>query len=215
MFIPSEYRIDDEDRLWAMVRRRGLGLLVSAEDARPPVATLVPTVLGQDDEGRAQLWGHMARANPQWRGFREDREVLCVFSGPDAYISPTWYVNRSYAPTWNFVHVHVQGRARPLHSDPGRTRWVLEQTVEEYEARQARPWSLSSLPEDYVAALLSRVAAFEIGVTRIEGHFKLGQDKPEADRRAVVAHLLAGGSEGQSATARAMEEELARGRPAR
>ena len=205
MFIPSEYRIDDEHRLWAVVRQRGLGLLVSAEDGCPPVATLVPSVVRPDEQGRAQLWGHMALANPQWRGFRDDREVLCVFSGPDAYISPTWYVNRPYAPTWNFIQVHVYGHPRLLRSDPERTRWVVEQTVEEYEGSQERQWQLSSAPEDYVRALLARVAAFEIEVTRMEGQFKLSQDKPEADRRAVIAHLLATDSEALRATARMME----------
>ena len=210
MFIPPEYRADDEDRLWALVAQRGLGSIVSAEDGHPPVATLIPWIVRPDDQGRARLWGHMALANPQWRSLRHDREVLCVFLGPDAYISPRWYVNRPYAPTWNFAQVHVYGHPRLLRPDPERTRWVLEQTVEEYEGRQSQPWRLSSAPEEYVKALLARVAALEIDVTRVEGQFKLSQDKPEADRRAVIAQLLRSDRGASQATARMMEEELAR-----
>ncbi|HEX2272781.1 MAG TPA: FMN-binding negative transcriptional regulator [Acidimicrobiales bacterium] len=210
MFVPAEYRVDDEDRLWALVRQAGLGLVVSAEDGQPPLATLFPCVVRPAEGTQARLWGHMALANPQWRSFRPDREVLCVFRGPDAYVSPTWYVNRPYAPTWNFAQVHVYGYPTVLRSDPHRTRRVLEQTVEEYEGRQPQPWRLSSVPEDYVQSLLAGVAAFEIEVTRMEGQFKLSQDKPEADRRAVIAHLLASDDTALHATARLMEEELAR-----
>ncbi len=213
MFVPAEYRIDDEDRHWALVRQERVGLIISAEEGQAPVATLVPYIVRGDDDERPRLCGHMALANPQWRGFQEDREVLSVFRGPDAYISPTWYVNGPYAPTWNFAEVHVYGYPKVLRSDPERTRWILEQTVEEYEAGQPEPWRLSSLPADYRDALLARVAAFEIDVTRIEGQLKMGQEKPEVDRRAVIAHLLASGSDKVRSTARLMEEELARKTP--
>ncbi len=208
MFIPREYQVTDEERLYDVVRRYPLGTIVSAENRRPPVATLVPFLLREED-GHRRLWGHMARQNPQWGGFRPDRELLCVFKSDDHYVSPSWYVNVPYAPTWNFIHVHLYGRPRLLgNSDEERARWILEQTVEEYESRRRAPWELT-LPEDYFARMLPRVKAFEIEVTRIEGQFKLSQDKPLEDRLAVIAELerLDGSAPG---VARLMRAELER-----
>lgn len=208
MFVPAEYRVDDEERLWEVVGAHGFATIVSAEDGRAPQATWIPHLVRDDEAGRRRLWAHMARANPQWRTFRPDREVLSIFQGPDAYVSPSWYVNGPYVPTWNYVLVHVHGYPRLLGpGDEARTRWLLEQTVEEYERRMHLPWQLD-VPERFFARLMRQVAAFEVVVTRIEGQFKLSQDKPEADRRAVIAALAEGDDPASRQIARLMLDEL-------
>lgn len=205
-----EYGVDDEERLWQVVGDHPFGTIVSAADGEAPLATLVPYLVQDAEGGRPRLWGHMGRANPQWRSFRADREVLNIFRGPDAYVSPSWYVNRPYVPTWNFVHVHVYGRPRLLGAgDDAAVRWLLEQTVDVYEAKLERPWRLD-VPEAYLKSLMDRVATFEIEVTRMEGQFKLSQDKPEADRRALIARLAEMDAGGGRAVADLMERELER-----
>ncbi len=207
MYIPTDYRIDDERRLWEVVREHSFATLVSATEGEPPLATLVPHLVASDRQGRHRLWAHMARANPQWRTFRPGREVLSVFRGPDAYISPSWYVNRPYVPTWNFVVVHVYGVPRLLGPDEEEEkRWVLEQTVEQHERGREDRWHLD-VPEPFFLDLMKQVAAFEIEVRRIEGQFKLSQDKPEADRRAVVAGLEAIDDPGARRIARLMRDD--------
>ncbi len=207
MHVPHEYRIDDEQRLWAVVREHSFATVVSAADGEAPQATLVPHLVVSDANGRTRMWAHMGAANPQWRTFRPDREVLSVFRGPDAYISPSWYVNRPYVPTWNFVVVHVYGVPRLLGpQDREEKRWVLEQTVEQYERRREDPWRLD-VPESFFLNLMDRTTAFEIEVRRIEGQFKLSQDKPEADRRAVVARLEATDDPAARQIARLMEDQ--------
>jgi transcriptional regulator len=207
VYIPDEYRVDDEGRLWDVVRDHSFATLVSAADGEAPVATLVPHLVVAHPDGRHRLWAHMAAANRQWRTFHPGRQVLSIFRGPDAYISPSWYVNRPYVPTWNFVAVHVSGVPRLLGpEDQAEKRWVLEQTVEQYERRRAAPWRLD-VPESFFLRLMEDVVAFEIELGGIEGQFKLSQDKPEADRRAVVARLAAVDDPGARQIARLMQDD--------
>ncbi len=207
MYTPDDYRVDDERRLWEVVRDHSFATLVSAADGGAPLATLVPHLVEVDPDGRHRLWAHMARANPQWTTFQPGRQVLSIFRGPDAYISPSWYVNRPYVPTWNFVAVHVYGVPRLLGpGDQPEKRWVLEQTVEQYERRREAPWRLD-VPESFFVGMMEHVAAFEIEVDRVEGQFKLSQDKPEADRRAVVARLTAMDDPGARQIARLMQDD--------
>ncbi len=206
MYIPPDYRIDDERRLWEVVRDHSFATLVSAADGEPPLATLVPHLVVPDPDGRHRLWAHMARANPQWTTFGPGRDVLSIFRGPDAYVSPSWYVNGPYVPTWNFVVVHVYGVPRLLGpDDQEEKRWVLEQTVEQHERHRRDRWRLD-VPEPFLASLMKEVTAFEIEVRRIEGQFKLSQDKPEADRRGVVAGLAATDDPGAHEIARLMQD---------
>jgi transcriptional regulator len=207
VYIPTDYRVDDERRLWEVVRDHSFATLVSAADGEAPMATLVPHLVVTDPDGGHRLWAHMARANPQWRTFEPGRQVLSVFRGPDAYISPSWYVNGPYVPTWNFVAVHVYGVPRLLGpDDQAEKRWVLEQTVEQHERGREAPWRLD-VPEPFLLSLMEEVVAFEIDVRRIEGQFKLSQDKPEADRRGVIAGLAATDDPGARHIARLMQDE--------
>ncbi len=165
MYIRPDYRIDDERRLWEVVRDHSFATLVSAADGEPPLATLVPHLVVPDPDGRHRLWAHMARANPQWTTFGPGREVLSIFRGPDAYISPSWYVNGPYVPTWNFVVVHVYGVPRLLGpDDQDEKRWVLEQTVEQHERHRRDRWRLD-VPEPFLASLMKEVTAFDRGAS--------------------------------------------------
>lgn len=190
MFIPGSFRIDDRDTLLAFIKRYGFATLVSTDAAGVPTATHVPLLL---DREAGVLLGHIARANPHWELFG-DRESLAVFHGPHAYISPSWYTVGPAVPTWNYAAVHVYGV--PTVIDADRTADVVDRLVTKYEKPRQNPWT-GELPEDYRRRLLAGIVGFELPLTRIEGKFKLGQNRSADDRAGTVAGLRADGGEGE------------------
>ncbi len=139
-------------------------------------------------ELRGVLQGHVARANPQWRHFREDQELLAIFHGPHHYISPTWYVHSPAVPTWNYAAVHVYGRPR-IVDDAAAIRGLLQELVRTYEQKQESPWN-GEIPDDYRDRMISAIVAFEIEITRVEAKFKLGQNREADDVSSVLKKLL-------------------------
>jgi transcriptional regulator len=196
MYIPAPFRIEDPALLLPLVERYSFATLVTVEDGTP-FATHLPLLLRR---GPDRLVGHMARANPQWRGLTQQREVLALFQGPHAYVSPSWYASTPNVPTWNYAAVHAYGEARLLE-DPAEVLALLQDTVQKYEAGFERPWPLEAAG-DYVERLRSGIVAFELHLTRLEGKFKLSQNKREADHAGIVAALEASGDP--------LERELAR-----
>ncbi len=188
MYTPPHFRAHSEDELYELMEKFSFATLVSAALEGPPTATLAPFVLRRDATNRRRLWGHIARANPQSQSLAENREVLVIFRGPDAYVSPSWYEDSPNVPTWNFTVVHAYGFPRLLAPDHWRTRWILEQTVDQYESRLEVPWRLE-VSAGYFASLVQGVVAFEIEVTRLEGQFKLSQNHSRANRLGVIAGL--------------------------
>jgi transcriptional regulator len=136
---------------------------------------------------RGKIVGHMARANPQWRQFDPEREVLAVFSGPHAYVSPSWYETHPSVPTWNYAAVHVYGRPRIIE-DPESVRASIQRLVDRYESDFETPWRMN-LPQRYETSRLRAIVAFEIEISRLEGKFKLNQKSDEVDRRNVADRL--------------------------
>jgi transcriptional regulator len=146
------------------------------------------------------LVSHMARANPQWQHFASGREALAVFHGPHSYISPSWYQAEVAVPTWNYATVHAYGVPR-VFDDHERVVSFLREIVTVYESGFERPWP-GNLPEDYRDKMIQSIVAFEIPITRIEGKFKLGQNRPAADTQGVFDAL----SRSDDADSRALAE---------
>ena len=139
----------------------------------------------------------MARANPQWGHFSNGTDVMVLFQGPHAYISPSWYLAPG-VPTWNYAVAHVYGSARAI-DDPSRIKEIVERLTEKYECNNRPPW----VPA-YDQGLLQAIVGIEIGIKEVQGKFKLGQNRSAADRAAVVSRLEASGSDSDSALARFM-----------
>ena len=146
----------------------------------------------------------MARANPQWRQFDAGRDVLVVFSGPHAYVSPTWYETHPAVPTWNYAAVHVHGRPRIIN-EPDAAKAIIKQLVERHEADQLTPWRMD-LPRSYEIGMLRAIVAFEIEISRIEAKFNLNQKSDDVDRRNVAARLDALGFDDAKAVAGLMRQ---------
>jgi transcriptional regulator len=199
MYVPTYYREADQEKLFDFIEAHSFGLIVSTLNGEL-FATHLPFLV-ERKEGR--LLAHLARANPQWREL-EGREVLVVFSGPHAYVSPTWYEDEDVVPTWNYVAVHAYGACR-LVEEPDAVAEILSRTVATYERGMPRPWSVDPA-SDFFVKMARMVVGFRVEITRLEGKWKLNQNHP-AERREKVARALAesGDPDGQ-AIARLMAE---------
>src|SRR5206468_2683175 len=133
------------------------------------------------------LLSHMARANDQWQDFARGAEALVIFQGHHTYISPSWYEIHPSVPTWNYMVVHAYGTPR-LITDDDRIRAALRELVATHESAFDEPWPMD-LPDDYLRKMLRGIVAFEIPITRLEGKFKLSQNRSERDRQLVIAAL--------------------------
>jgi transcriptional regulator len=190
MYVPEPFAETDRDTLFDLIEANAFGLLVTVEDG-VPVASHIPLILDRAGGEHGTLLAHVGRANPQWRGFDGKTEVLSVFQGPHAYISPGWYDPANPAvPTWNYAVVHAYGVPR-IVEDPAHVRAQQEALVARFEAGRDEPWSLDSQKADYVEGMLKGIVAFEIPVARLEGKFKLNQNHPEGNRRGAIRGLRA------------------------
>jgi transcriptional regulator len=183
MYVPTHFSVDDRESLDRVIRDNPFGLLVGTTDSAP-LATHLPFLLDGD-----RLLGHVARGNPHWKTIDGATEMLAVFSGPHAYVSPRWYAPGPAVPTWNYVSVHVYGAPRVI-AETASVRALLDTLVGEYEAGA---WSLDAQDAEYIDRMMRGIVAFEMPVTRIEGKFKLSQNRPAEDRRRVAAELAASG----------------------
>jgi transcriptional regulator len=188
VYLPPVFTESDDEVLIEHIERHDFGMLVSNGSAGL-IASQIPFLVERRD-GALLLLGHLARANPQCADLDGAAgELLATFAGPHAYISPGWYAAGPAVPTWNYATVHAYGRARKI-VEPGPLRDLVRRLSERHEAREAAsPWRMGDLPEDYLRGMLRGIVGFEIAVSRLEGKFKLSQNRPAADRPRIAAAL--------------------------
>jgi transcriptional regulator len=204
MYSPKHYSQSEVPLLHRFMAEHAFVTLVSAQDGLP-TATHLPVLLDPDRGDHGTLVAHMARANPQWRGFDRDREVLAIFHGPHGYVSPAWYEEVPNVPTWNYAVVHAYGT--PTLLEPAALASILQRLTETYEAPFERPWTLE-LSEPWTRGLLGAIVGFEGRISRLEGKFKLNQNKTPEDRQRVVDALERGGLPGDLALAALMRDTV-------
>lgn len=185
MYAPAAFRVDDRPTLERFVAKHPFATLVSL-GATGLHASHVPLLLEGPPDATC-LVGHLARGNPQGRDFDGSVEALAIFHGPHAYVSPAWYATTPAVPTWNYAVVHAWGRPRTI-DDPVRRRALLERLVEHFEASRTAPWR-PALPADFRERMERGITPFELPVERIQGKFKLGQNRPSADAPGLLAGL--------------------------
>jgi transcriptional regulator len=208
VYLPPPFSEPRTELLIEHIERYEFGLLVS-HGREGLIASQIP-FLAERRDGRLYLQGHFARANPQGADLdvpgAGDGEALAIFAGPHAYVSPTWYGAGPAVPTWNYAAVHAYGAARTV-VDPDWLRGLLRRLTERHEAREpAPPWRMEDLPAPYLDAMLNGIIGVEIAVTRLEGKFKLSQNRPAADRPRIIAALESRDDPDSRAVARLMRE---------
>jgi transcriptional regulator len=204
MYLPHAFEERNQARIHAMMREHSFATLVSQVEGAP-FATHLPLLLDPNRGPHGTLLGHVARANPQWRSL-EGQEVLVLFQGPHAYVSPAWYETELNVPTWNYVAVHAYGRARLIEA-PDELFGLLQRLVHLYESDRPEPW-VPDLPEEFLQARLAAIIGFELEITRLEGKFKLGQNRPEQDRLAAGRTLAESGDSQGAEVGELMISEL-------
>jgi transcriptional regulator len=190
MYRPDEFRVEDIARMHALMRARPFASLVSSGSAGL-YASHLPTVL-KNEGSYGVIECHLARANPHWKDVASGNEALMIFQGPEAYITPNWYPSKAehgkVVPTWNYASVHAYGCPETMENKDWLRRHVGELTAQQ-EQTQARPWALSDAPQSYVDAMLRGIVGFRIVITRIEGKWKMSQNRELDDQLGVTKGL--------------------------
>ena len=191
MYVPRFNQISDRALLLEAMRAYSFAILFGPVDesitAAQHYGTHLPLVV-RDEGPHGVLEGHFAKANPHWQALA-NRETLVVFPGPHSYVSPSLYVEQVSVPTWNYIAVHAYGLLQLVQEEAAKEA-LLFNLIEANEPAYADKWR--GMPEDYRRRLLGGIVGFRIPITRIEGKFKLSQNRSEADRRGVEAAHRAG-----------------------
>jgi transcriptional regulator len=184
MYIPPPNRIEDREPINAFIQAHSFATVISNGGGKT-VASHLPVLF---DEQSNVLRSHMARANGQWKQFADGGEVLCIFHGPHAYISPSWYDQQHTVPTWNYAVVHVYGK--PSLVDEAELKQIVLDTTAKFESTRQTPWKIP-LSEQEIAAMLKAIVGFRIEVVRVEAKFKFGQNRSREDQEKMLRNLQA------------------------
>ena len=191
MYQPPAFREDRTEVQHALIRAHPLGLLITAGPGGL-MANAVPFLVYPDGSERGTLRAHVSRGNPQWRELAAVEECLVVFQGRQKYITPSWYATKretgKVVPTWNYITVHAWGRPQAI-SDAAWLRRQIDDLTSQQEGALPDPWKVTDAPEDFVTAQIKGIVGIEIPIGRIEGKWKVSQNRTEVDRAGVVAGL--------------------------
>lgn len=212
MYTPSHFAETRPAVLHELIATHPLGTLVTLGTAGLD-ANLIPFEFDPTPTAAAPhgtLLAHVARANPLWRDHAGTPEVLVVFSGPQSYITPSWYVASKPAhgqvvPTWNYCTAHAHGPL-VIHDDPAWLLALVTRLTQRHEAPRPAPWAVTDAPPDFIAKQLRAIVGLEIPVTRLTGKWKVSQNRPAADHPGIVAGLTASPAPDAAAMARLVRD---------
>jgi transcriptional regulator len=192
LYNPRWFKEDRVDLLQDEVNRLSFGTIITMTKSGI-LASHVPMLIDRSRSELGTLFGHVARGNTQWRDSSLGGQGLAVFLGSDAYISPSWYRTKvdtgKVVPTWNYVAIHVRGPVT-FFEETDRIRGIVTKLTEHHEADSSKPWKITDAPENYIDEELRQIIGFEMPIEKIEGKWKMSQNRPEADQKNVIASLL-------------------------
>jgi len=190
MYIPRANKEDRIPELHKLMLEQPFASLITVGSSGL-FASHVPMVLEQNGE-MGRLKGHLSRANAQWRDYSPDVEALAIFSGPQHYITPSWYLEKQetgkVVPTWNYVVVHAYGHLKVVED----REWLmshLEKLTSTHEAKSPVPWKIGDAPADYIASQIKGIVGLEMDILRLEGKWKVSQNRSAEDRSGVAQGL--------------------------
>ncbi|PWK39338.1 FMN-binding negative transcriptional regulator [Pseudomonas sp. OV226] len=193
MYNPSSFAIKDLDELRQQILGTRLAMVVTHGE-QGLQASHLPLLFNPDQGPKGTLYGHFARANPQWKALQDGAEALVIFAGADAYVSPGFYPSKAehgkVVPTWNYVAVHAYGTAE-VFSDTDRLLDLVSALTDRHEASRAQPWKVADAPADYIDGMLKAIVGFALPIQRLEGKRKLSQNRSPEDIAGVREGLTA------------------------
>jgi transcriptional regulator len=206
MYVPKHFRETNQETLLGFMRANSFVTLVSILEGAP-FASHIPLVIETNGD-EVKLTGHLAKGNSQWKAFGEG-ETLAIFTGPHAYVSPSLYEKRESVPTWNYIAVHAYGVPKIIEiTEREKFEQMMDDLIDYYDAFYKEQWH--SLPDPYRTSMMKGIVAFEMTVTRLEGKYKLSQNRPEVDQRNVAEALSKSSHPVSSETGAAMKKSLAK-----
>ncbi len=195
MYTPAAFREEDLPTLHAQMVQTPLAIVIS-HDENGMQASHLPLLLVPGDGRFGTLKGHFAKANPQWKTLQRGGELLVIFPGEQAYISPSYYPSKAEhgkaVPTWNYIAIHAYGRAETF-DDPTRLRALLDELTHHHEGSRPAPWTIDEAPPAYIDSMLRAIVGFELPIERLEGKWKLGQNRDKTDYDSVRSNLADSG----------------------
>lgn len=193
MYTPSNFAINDLHDLQQQILDTRLAVLVTHGE-QGLQASHLPLLLRPDQGPNGTLYGHFARANPQWKALQDGAQALVIFAGAEAYVSPGFYPSKAehgkVVPTWNYVAVHAYGTAE-VFTDADRLRDLVSALTDRHEADRNNPWKVADAPAEYIDAMLKAIVGFALPIERLEGKRKLSQNRSPADIAGVREGLAA------------------------
>lgn len=207
MYTPSAFRQNDLPTLHALIDQVRLAVLVSHGE-NGIQASHLPLFLIPEEGEFGTLYGHFARGNEHWRALTGGAEALAIFQGVDAYVSPSYYPSKAehgkVVPTWNYTAVHASGRVE-VFDDADRLLTLVSRLSDRQEASRSQPWAVSDAPRDYIDGLLKAIVGFAMPIRKLEGQWKLSQNRSNADSEGVREGLAAADRMGDRQTSEVMK----------
>lgn len=201
MYIPTRFLETDRETILNFVEQNSFAALISF-DGEKPIATHIPLLVERAENEQIYLVGHVARANPQWKTFADSNEILAVFAGAHAYISPRWYdVPEQNVPTWNYQSIHAYGKPQIVEEKSALVE-MLRRLIAKFEPNTG--YDLETISPEIVDKLVKGIVGFRIAVSRFEAAFKLSQHRPEF-HAGVIGGLIENADENSLAIAAAMQ----------
>ena len=193
MYTPRAFALDDLPEIQQLIQHTRLAQLVSVGE-HGLQASHLPLLLNPDEGANGTLYGHMAKANPQWRDLQNGAEALVIFAGADAYVSPAFYPAKAehgkVVPTWNYLAVHAYGKAE-VFTDAERLLAVVRALTDRHEGGRQQPWAVRDAPAEYIDGMLKAIVGFALPIERLIGKRKLSQNRSQADINGVRNGLAA------------------------
>jgi transcriptional regulator len=203
MYVPVHFKEDRIEVLHDAIRQYGFGTLVTSSEQEMEASHL-PMLIEPEPAPFGTLLGHLARANPQWQRVKPGMQALAIFLGPNTYITPSWYQTKQetgkVVPTWNYLAIHAYGEIDFFH-DPAELRAHVSKMTETHEAPRAAPWAVSDAPEAFVDQMLRAIVGFKLRITKLEGKWKMSQNRPAKDVTGVIEGLSREEGEGHQPVA--------------
>jgi transcriptional regulator len=207
VYIPEHFRLRHDEDALTFMRANPFAILISSTEDGPFATHLPLSIVAQEE--KLLLRGHVSKANPHWKYLEQQPQCMTIFHGPHSYISPSNYVARESVPTWNYAAVHVYGTARlfssPNGSSPDELQAMLDELMGTFEPVYRQQWG--SLSPTFRENMLRQIVGFEIIATKMEGKFKLSQNRPREDQSNVIASLEKSEDSVISGVARMMKEQ--------
>jgi len=184
MYTPNNYKNEDFKKIKSFISENSFGILINQSNGKL-TATHIPLILDINNKGEDILTGHISKANPQWKNFNNNQEVLAIFSGPHSYISSSWY-EKEDAPTWNYIAVHVYGVIKIIEGDELLNS--LKNLVNKYEKDSENPVKVENMSESNLKQI-NGIVGFSIQINDIQATYKLSQNRKDTDYNTIINKL--------------------------